>query len=523
MTLYFTVKFYVTYITLSYEMAQAIRQTPSIILYFEDILPKTGWGLYYKFMLGMACASCFTNAIASLSLPLSIPMSTCENSQMISDEIMYGIHTSFTVGRSVGGFLMNCSCDIYGRKRLMTYSLLTIFLTTFMSAFAYNYYMIICAALFLGSGLECNLAVVKIHLAEILPKRKRGFYLCFCDISWTLGYLGVSVFAVLMRNPAYVEHRAVDMRVSTWRMILALSGGFSLLLACSSALLEESPRYFIHANKGYLSVLTLKQFFAINKSSYGNSFDIKESDIRNLVQDYGLSIHHVEGRIDLAENSLNIIGKSVKLILSEPFRRATLLLLTIKTPLLIFSILNINILLAKMFIESSAENGLDIIHLDPVGNSTMCSSFEDNKILYFHFLVLAVNILLGQIIMMWSLDYLGRTPSLIFSLSLTGISFTVLFYVKNNMTKIIVSSVLILSISAALTTTNVMNIELYPTCVRGTSQGLIQFFGIFLSIFAMRYYYLVSNWFFLIGGYICLCISFFSYFLHDMKRHPMVE
>ncbi|KAJ8927735.1 hypothetical protein NQ314_019738 [Rhamnusium bicolor] len=155
--------------------------------YFEDVLPETGWGLYYKFMLGMACACSFTHATAFLTIPFCIPLSTCEHG--ITKEILLGLHTSFTL-----------------------------------------------------------------------------------------------VFAILMKSPAIRERRTVDMTLTTWRMIFAISGGLNLTLACATALLEESPRYFMHAKKNYLALLTLKQFYAINKSSYGESFQVLLFNIYIIIE-----------------------------------------------------------------------------------------------------------------------------------------------------------------------------------------------------------------------------------------------
>ncbi|XP_018566216.1 uncharacterized protein LOC108907156 [Anoplophora glabripennis] len=244
-------------------MTQPFEETPPRT-YFEDVLPRTGWGLYYKFMLAMACVACFSQATAFFALPFSIALSTCEYS--ISRNMILNLDTSFVLGRAFGGFLLSSLCDIYGRKRLMTHTMLLIFISCFIAAFA----------------LETNYCVVRVHLTEILPLNRRGFYLAICDLFWSFGYLFVSLLGIFLKDPLMTETSAVDMKLAYWKMMFAIAGGLNLTVACATALLEESPRYFLHIKKYYLALLTLKQFYAINKSSFGEYLEVKEADVAHI-------------------------------------------------------------------------------------------------------------------------------------------------------------------------------------------------------------------------------------------------
>ncbi|VEN43040.1 unnamed protein product, partial [Callosobruchus maculatus] len=152
------------------------------VIYFEDALPRTGWGLYYKFMLGMACAASFSQAAALSSVSFAVPLATCEH--YITEGIVYAIYISLALGRALGGAVLDCLYDIYGRKHILCYSLLILFISSFAAAFAYNYYVVMIAVFLLGAALECNSSLVKVHLAEVLPKDKRGYYLSMCDCFW---------------------------------------------------------------------------------------------------------------------------------------------------------------------------------------------------------------------------------------------------------------------------------------------------------------------------------------------------
>ncbi|KAJ8910481.1 hypothetical protein NQ315_002734 [Exocentrus adspersus] len=126
----------------------------------------------------------------------------------------------------------------------------------------------------LSNKLETNYCAIRVHLAEILPLNRRGRILSLCDLCWSIGYVFVSLMGLFLKDPLVGETKAVDMQLSYWRMLFAIAGGLNITLSCATALLEESPRYFLHIRKNYLALLTLKQFYAINKSSYGDTMQV---------------------------------------------------------------------------------------------------------------------------------------------------------------------------------------------------------------------------------------------------------
>lgn len=70
------------------------------------------------------------------------------------------------------------------------------------------------------------------------------------------------------------EHQGMDMRLTSWRIIFAIGGGLCITMGCSSALLELSPRFLLFRRRIITASLILKQFYAINKSKYSETFDV---------------------------------------------------------------------------------------------------------------------------------------------------------------------------------------------------------------------------------------------------------
>ncbi|XP_050498843.1 uncharacterized protein LOC126879704 [Diabrotica virgifera virgifera] len=498
-----------------------MAQNSEVILYFEDVLPKTGWGLYYKFMLGMAYASYFANSTTLFCVTVAIPLSTCETKT--PKNILYAIFVSFTTGRYIGGLVLNCLCDIFGRKKFISHSLVVNFGATFIAAFAFNYYLIILAVVFLGSSFEHQKNVVKIHLAEILPKKKRGHYLAVCDLVWTLGFLLCAIITYFLIPPSYIEHRVVYMKLTTWRMLFAISGGLNLILACASSLLEESPRYFLHVGKDYLALLTLKQFYAINRSLYGNSFELKETDITNIISDYGLFYHPGDnGFIRFVIDITTLMLKTTRMLFFGPFLRSTLILLTVNCVLNILSLVNINILLSKLVTSENVTSGLELAYVPLYKNNTFCPNLTENK-LFFNFFMISTNSVLAQLVMVWLIDRIQRRILLFSCMALTGLSFIVLYHVKDGMTKMILSSFVMFFVSIAVVAVSVVIIEVYPTALRGTAHGVLNILGIFLCLLLVTFYHMFYQWILIILGTIFVALSCLNLWLRDYSRKPMVE
>jgi hypothetical protein len=154
--------------------------------------------------------------------------------------------------------------------------------------------------------LQANIVSIKIYLAEILPIDRRGFYVVLPDLFWTAGYFSTSgtipvsnlseillFFSKCATFPVFIyyfgstnanvsEHQGMDMRLTSWRIIFAVGGGLCITMGCTSALLEMSPRYLLFKRRIITASLILKQFYAINKSKYSETFDVSQKSKSGL-------------------------------------------------------------------------------------------------------------------------------------------------------------------------------------------------------------------------------------------------
>lgn len=266
-------------------MARVHPETSTVRM--EDILEETGWGLYYRVLIGITAASSFCQSIATLSITFALPLSTCDS--FIIEESILNVILCFYVGKAIGGLFLSALSDTIGRLSLIPNSLMIIFGSAFLAAFAHSPPVLHVAAVLLGSGIEANRSITKIHLAEILPKNKRGYYLTLPDIFWTLGVLSMTGFAWKLSEHSIVEHISSDMRMTAWRLIFAVAGGFSIFAACASALAQPSPRFLLYKNEISAANTSMKKFYAINKSKYSESWPHQDEDVSNLINDFQIN------------------------------------------------------------------------------------------------------------------------------------------------------------------------------------------------------------------------------------------
>ncbi|XP_044756505.1 synaptic vesicle glycoprotein 2B-like isoform X2 [Coccinella septempunctata] len=246
-----------------------VHTDPSRIT-MEDILQETGWGLYYKVLIGVVSACNFCQAVSLVALSFALPLGTCD--PFINEATILTVDMCFFFGKAIGGFLLNASSDVTGRLWLLPNSLMMIFCSTFLAAFSHTGSTLSVAMFILGSGLEANTHATRIHLAEILPKYTRGRHLITPNFFWTLGYMIATASAWKLSHHAIVDHRGSDMRLTAWRLMFAVAGGCNLIVACVTALVQPSPRYRLFRKQYDLAQSTLKLFYAINKSKYSETW-----------------------------------------------------------------------------------------------------------------------------------------------------------------------------------------------------------------------------------------------------------
>lgn len=132
--------------------------------------------------------------------------------------------------------------------------------------------------------------------------------------------------------------------------MFAVSGGAGLIMACVCALLEESPRFYLNVGRNYLAYLLLKQLYAINNSSFADSFkvslgvvsgvflsswQVREEELSNLIKGYGLNYSEPVSYWSIVKRNCWRVWKSLQLMFSKRFCRISWALILLKMSVLV--------------------------------------------------------------------------------------------------------------------------------------------------------------------------------------------
>ncbi|XP_063906166.1 uncharacterized protein LOC135124873 [Zophobas morio] len=499
-----------------------IRPVVSRLLYLEDALQKTGWGLYYKFLVGFSMANLFTNGFVLLCLHFALPLSACDTG--LTQEDIVNIYVCFVTGKAIGGFLLCSISDSTGKRCMISKSLIITFGSCFVSAFSHNMYTLYLAAFFLGSGLQANIVSVKIYLAEILPIDRRGFYTVLPDLFWTAGYFSTSIFIYYFgTTSSHVnEHQGMDMRLTSWRIIFAIGGGLCITMGCSSALLELSPRFLLFRRRIITASLILKQFYAINKSKYSETFDIHSQQLVDLISDYNINLDpEPVGMVQQTVVMIKVMIRLLRLLLRQPFFRTVVTVSVAKLPTL-FCLSGTTIFLSQLLTNANQTiTGVSFIHLNLVTEKNCTTSLEETQLEYF--LLISINILLAQIILVCIIDKFGRKFPIFAGLTSCCLTSLILAFSRNFTVMAVASSIFIFGLTFVESTIYVVVIESFPTAVRGTAMGVVCFYTYVTSCICYYALNISSQSFLAILAAVFFGSSLLACFVPEMRGRPMME
>ncbi|XP_065156848.1 uncharacterized protein [Atheta coriaria] len=496
----------------------------------DEILSRTGFGLYTTLLLSFGTVCYLTNALAYMNLPLYLPMISCD--VHLSESAISVADFSVYIGMAVGGFFLSAVSDVVGRKTIIASSLLLIFFSVLIASFAYGPFGFILSMLLFGTGLEANMNVLKVWFTETIPLKHRCACIVCLDVFWILGIVAALGFYWLTL-PILLQFYEANQRYLNWRISVVMSVFLTIILACLAALFLESPKYLLFERRPRDALEVIREIYAINKSKLFTTFEIADGELHGKIMDFGISSNR-DIPNTLTSKRIRIIftriHKSLLVLVRKPFIHSTILAIIFR---LILSMGHLPMLLfwsRSLNLENSVlvSDKYLIWHFEhPVYRD--CEHFEKEPDieLYRDFAILCGCSIIGSFLLMAVLKCMDRKGIMIIlasTLFLSGIFSILLGLILNNyVMRFAFSGMLAVTYSMACSCLDLILLEMFPTAVRSTAMGETMIFARLANVFVIKYLTASIQWLFISFGCLMEIGAILAFFLPKFRNKVVAD
>nr|XP_012221287.1 PREDICTED: synaptic vesicle 2-related protein-like [Linepithema humile] len=432
---------------------------------YEAAIAGTGWGLWHYFLIILCGLISLAEASTSLTVPIVAPIIACDL-KLSKDQAIMPIAIS-SLGMAIGAFVFGSISDTVGRKNLIPVTMGIVFCASASLSFAQTNFLINLSVFVLGLGVAGNNTVLRVYLIECLPMRKRGTCLAIIDMFWMIGYaLALGVSWALM--PSVIRMLGKKFRPSSWRVLAALYGMPSLVIACMSGLLPPSPRHSIYRRRPGQALAVLRQMYAINNSKHADTYP------KVLYENLGTNQQNAQASLQADNIVWNI---SVPATFSRVIKEVL--------PFAGLALWKTHVLQELENDHIGSGNGTCSVNIQNVALGFLQSCDEINEARFELLLLVSLGYVLGEILLIVGIDVVGRKPYLIFSALVGGAASIVLIVRMHHTIRLVLASIFLAAYAIGVTTTCVLLLENYPTALRGTMIGLTKILP-HLTVFAMQ-------------------------------------
>lgn len=330
--------------------------------------------------------------------------------------------------------------------------------------------------------------VVFSFFTEFLSRERRGPMIGFLASFWMVGNIMTAGIAWLIIPRLNLAGRIGGINYHSWRIFVALCSIPSLSSALFIFLLPESPKYLQKIGRFDEATQVLTQVYQWNNPKSKHEIPPQISKFSTYCIETSIN-REVQDVPDLSEQSkctrctanlsatFKRLWRSTKELFRSPFTSRTLISTFIWFSLS-FGFYGLWMWFPELFQriqsgESSCSRSASHVGVtNPMANMTCDEKVSYNHEIYFESFLVALSNLPGNVIMIISVNKIGRRKLLAASMVVCGVSAFFFWFVTTRTHMLVMSCVFSGLATAGWSALDVLSMELYPTHLRSTAFGI---------------------------------------------------
>lgn len=262
---------------------------------FEEAASLTGIGKFHYFLM-LVCGLCFmTVMMETMGIGIMVPYLKCDLDSTIAEQGF--VLSSGFLGVVVSSHMMGFFADTWGRVKTLRTALFCGFITTVISAFSVNTWMLIVFRFLNGVSISGCQACVFSFLGEFNSQKTRVRYITMLSMFLPIGLMILPCVAMFIL-PLKFSIDFIFLQFTSWRALLLMNTSFNIVALSGLLLLPESPKYDLIQGNHENALRTFRKMFTWNTGRPAIEYPVKKFKVELVGANLG-NIKGIKGALGL--------------------------------------------------------------------------------------------------------------------------------------------------------------------------------------------------------------------------------
>ncbi|XP_026283260.1 synaptic vesicle glycoprotein 2B-like isoform X2 [Frankliniella occidentalis] len=271
------------------------------------------------FSFGVMCTAGLTYLTCGLQWGISayiLPAARCDFD--LTSAQMGAINAFFMAGGMASSYVWGVLGDVLGRRPVIVFALLADAASTLCSTFVQSYAAFAFFRCLSGFLIGSPSALTFLNMSEFVPARVRATYSLIVGAFWTVSWILLPGLAWLVLPQTWQVH-ALGVTFNSWRVMLALIAGPSLVCACLALRLPETPKFLMSQGRCTEAMGVLRSMYAANTGRASDQYPVRRLALPPRDACSGGQVE-LDAALNLGFKSLNAVARRMVTQASSLFR-----------------------------------------------------------------------------------------------------------------------------------------------------------------------------------------------------------